>query len=110
MNSAQVKVAESDVEEATKAIVGIVARLTDEINQLRKQIAGPRILSVKKGDTWEYVPNRGIVKESRRFCVVKSVNKKKNHVQFIDGWNPLDDMLSDPGWVLLGRVFRGKKK
>lgn len=59
---------------------------------------------VQVGDRWIYVPNylRGI---NDPVYVVKSINRRRNVVRFEAGWNPLDDMEEDTGWVLLGRIY-----
>ncbi len=94
------------------------ARLIKRIQVLESLTTGPRIREVKVGDVWEYVPNKkaGL---GNGPCEVVSINKKKNEVRFKDeGWNPISGndgygrphgILNDPGWVLLGRKYKGKK-
>jgi len=88
-----------------------VKKKLDELNKAIKALETPQpkvikmplaIMGVFRGDVWYYPPNKkfGIV-----YYTVKSVNKRKNRVEFTDGgWNPYDDMIKGQ-WVLVARQF-----
>lgn len=59
------------------------------------------IRGVFPGDVWVFPDNRGL--KWGHLCKVRSVNGRRNRVEFEDdGWEPLDRMLSGK-WVLVSR-------
>ncbi len=88
-----------------------LAELNNEFKTLKAKLKAEKrkvrtapltIGEVFPGDVWVLPKNKGY--KHGHFCKVKSVNKKQNHVEFEDGWNPLDSMLSGTdGWVLVSR-------
>lgn len=97
----------------------LIEDLLAQLREMRQQLLCPRICDVKPGDVWFYPPNAG--GKDGGIYTVKSVNKRKNEVRFIDdGWNGLSSMLGKPdegpgsrndvGWVLLGRVYKPGSK
>lgn len=59
------------------------------------------VKGVFPGDVWYYIPNKDF---NNHFYTVKSVNKRKNIVWFIDeSWNQLDELINNNNWILLAR-------
>jgi len=97
---------EQKLAELNKEFKTLKAKLKAEQRKVRT--APLTIGEVFPGDVWVLPKNKGY--KHGYFCKVKSVNKKQNHVQFEEGWNPLDNMLNSGEWVLVSRELTPQVK
>lgn len=94
-----IELLEQKLADAVKELKAVKAKIREDKRKV--QTMPLTIGEVFPGDVWVLPKNKGY--RHGYFCKVVSVDKEKNTVNFEDGWNPLDNMLTSGEWVLVSR-------